>query len=362
MKVVVVLPRKYMDYLDEELALVKTVYSEIVDYIVVKNTNPKTYLSSDKLEKLRELDFEKLVVLDKLKPSQFVNIAREIRRDVVDRILLILEIFANHAGSREALLQIELARLKHMLPLVKEAIRYAKLGEMHGFLGAGRYGYEKYYTMLKKREARIRREIERLRETRSIRRKSRIEAGLPHVAIVGYTCAGKTSLFNLLTGLSKPVGPEPFTTITPKSYRVVYRDLSFILTDTVGFIRDIPPEIIESFYATLEEVSDADLIINIVDASKRINDIVLEIETGREIMRKIGVHNKPIIYVLNKIDLVPSIDKVVEAVVEKTQIDREAVITISCSKKINIEKLLDRIYNSLKGVASGAVSTESVRT
>lgn len=362
MKVVVVLPRKYMDYLDEELALVKTVYSEIVDYIVVKNTNPKTYLSSDKLEKLRELDFEKLVVLDKLKPSQFVNIAREIRRDVVDRILLILEIFANHAGSREALLQIELARLKHMLPLVKEAIRYAKLGEMHGFLGAGRYGYEKYYTMLKKREARIRREIERLRETRSIRRKSRIEAGLPHVAIVGYTCAGKTSLFNLLTGLSKPVGPEPFTTITPKSYRVVYRDLSFILTDTVGFIRDIPPEIIESFYATLEEVSDADLIINIVDASKRINDIVLEIETGREIMRKIGVHNKPIIYVLNKIDLVPSIDKVVEAVVEKTQIDREAVITISCSKKINIEKLLDRIYNSLKGVTSGAVSTESIRT
>jgi GTP-binding protein HflX len=348
LRVVVVVPRRYLDYLDEELALVKTVYESIVDYIVAGGSNPRTYLSRDKLIKVRGLDFDKLVVLDRLKPSQFVNIAREIKRDVVDRILLILEIFASHAGSREALLQVELARLKHMLPLVKEAIRYAKLGELHGFLGAGRYGYEKYYTMLKRREARIRREIEKLRETRSIRRKARVEAGFPHVAIVGYTCAGKTSLFNLLTGLSKPVGPEPFTTITPKSYRVVYRDLGFIVTDTVGFIRDIPPEIIDSFYATLEEAAEADVIIDIVDASKRVSDVLREIETSREVLWKIGVYNKPVIYALNKIDRVDSVDSVVYSIVKHTGISEGDIVPISCLKRVNIDKLLEKIYSVLK--------------
>ncbi|MEM4490697.1 MAG: GTPase HflX, partial [Desulfurococcaceae archaeon] len=206
MKTFVLIPRKYVDFVDEELALVKTIYGSIVDYIIVKNTNSKTYLSKDKIEKIKSRDFDKLVVMDKLKPSQFINLARELKRDIADRIMVILEIFANHAGSREALLQIELARLRYTLPLIKEAIRYAKLGELHGFLGAGRYGYEKYYTMLKKREARVRRELEKLRLIRGIRRKARVEAGLPHVVIVGYTCAGKTSLFNTLTGLSKPVG------------------------------------------------------------------------------------------------------------------------------------------------------------
>ncbi|MEM4582607.1 MAG: GTPase, partial [Desulfurococcaceae archaeon] len=276
MKTFVLIPRKYVDFVDEELALVKTIYGSIVDYIIVKNTNSKTYLSKDKIEKIKSRDFDKLVVMDKLKPSQFINLARELKRDIADRIMVILEIFANHAGSREALLQIELARLRYTLPLIKEAIRYAKLGELHGFLGAGRYGYEKYYTMLKKREARVRRELEKLRLIRGIRRKARVEAGLPHVVIVGYTCAGKTSLFNTLTGLSKPVGPEPFTTLSPKSYRVNYRDVDFIVTDTVGFIRDIPPEVIESFYATLEEVSEADIVVNVVDASKKLSEVISE--------------------------------------------------------------------------------------
>jgi GTP-binding protein HflX len=348
LSVVVVIPRKYLAHLEEELALVKTVYKSIVDYIVVNRVSSKTYLSEDKLSKIKGLEFDKLVIMDRLKPSQLVNIAREIKREVVDRIMLILEIFANHAGSREALLQIELARLRYILPLVKEAIRYAKLGELHGFLGAGRYGYEKYYTMLKKREARVRREIEKLRETRSIRRKARVEAGFPHVAIVGYTCAGKTSLFNVMTGLNKPVGPEPFTTITPKSYRVEYKGLSFIVTDTVGFIRDIPPEIIESFYATLEEAAEADVIIDVVDASKRPSDVLREIETAREILRKIGVHGKPIIYALNKIDKVSSLGEVVESVVKAAGVDEDHVIPISCTLKINIDKLLEKVYDAIK--------------
>lgn len=348
MGVFVVVPRKYEKFIDEELSLVKTIYGDIAGFKVVKGSNPRTYLSSNTIEELNKKDFEKLVVMDALKPSQLVNLARSLKRDVVDRIMVILEIFASHAGSREAQLQIELARLKHTLPLVKEAIRYAKLGELHGFLGAGRYGYERYYLMLKRREARVRREIQRLREIRSVRRKARLEAGYPHVAIVGYTCAGKTSLFNVITGLSKPVGPEPFTTLTPKAYKVNYKDLDFILVDTVGFIRDIPPEIIEAFYATLEEVAEAELIINVVDASKPLEEIKNEISTCNSILDKIGARNIPVIYALNKIDVIDreNLGRAVKFIREFAS--NKEVIPISCKIRENINLLLEEVYKTLK--------------
>lgn len=347
MEVFVVIPKKYAPFIEEELALVRTVYSRVSGYIVVRNTSQKTYLSSEKISKLKVEDFDRLIVMDKLKPSQYVNLIRELRREVIDRILIILEIFAIHAGSREALLQVELARLKHVIPLIREGIRYAKLGELHGFLGSGRYGYEKYYLMLKRREARVKRELERLRDIRSIRRRARLEAGFPHVAIVGYTCAGKTSLFNAITGLSKPVGPEPFTTITPKACRVKYRDLSFILIDTVGFIRDIPPEVVESFYATLEEVADSDVVLNVVDASRALSEIITEVETCRDILRRIGLQSRPVIYVLNKIDKIASWGDRVEAVIKSLPVGGD-IVPVSCTKRVNIDLLLEKIYERLK--------------
>lgn len=357
MKVYVIIPRKYEKFVDEELALVKTIYSEVVGYEVVKGSNAKTYISSESISKLKQLEFDKLIIMDKLKPSQIVNIARELRREVSDRILTILEIFAIHAGSKEAQLQVELARLRYMLPLVREAIRYAKLGELHGFLGAGRYGYEKYYLMLKKREAKVRREIEKLREVRSIRRKSREEAGYPHVVIIGYTGAGKTTLFNTITGLSKPVGPGPFTTITPKSHRVSHGEVDFILTDTVGFIRDIPPEIIEAFYATLEEVVEADLIINVVDISKPLEEVENEIKTCSEVLEKLGVKDKAIVYAFNKID---KLGDSYLAVVEKARTfikSSSTVVPISCIKKINIDVLLDKIAEELRKHGNGEIKS-----
>jgi GTP-binding protein HflX len=346
-RVYVVIPKKYSRFLEEELALVRTIYRDILGYEVVGGRNHKTYLSTEKIKKLRELHFDKLIIMDRLKPSQLINLVREIRREVVDRVLLILEIFATHAGSREALLQIELAKLKYTLPLVKEAIRYAKLGELHGFLGAGRYGYEKYYLLLKKKEARLRRETENLRVVREVHRKARRDLGLPHVVIVGYTCAGKTSLFNAITRLMRPVGPEPFTTLTPKAFRVNYKDVSFILIDTVGFIRDIPPEIIESFYATLEEVVESDLIVNIIDISKPFHSIIEEISTGREILRRIGAQGKPVIYVLNKIDKIAFNNATLLEEISKYIGDNEVVIPVSCTKGINIDLLLEKIYMKL---------------
>jgi len=346
-RVAVAVPRKYWAYVEEELSLVKTIYRDVACVIKVGKPSPKAYLSRDKVESLKDCEFEKLIVMDRLKPSQIVNLMRELKKDVEDRVILILEVFAEHAGSREAQMQIELARLKHYIPLVREAIRYAKIGELHGFLGAGRYGYEKYYLMLKKREARVRRELEKLRSIRSVRRKSRTEAGLPHVAITGYTCAGKTSLFNAITGLNKPVGPEPFTTLTPKSSRVEYNGFRFILTDTVGFIRDLPPEVIEAFYATLEEVSDADLVVNVIDASKHINRIMEELETTRQILSRIGVQGKPVIVALNKIDLLSDYTGVLGEV-SKVLGSSERIVPVSSLKRINIDLLVNEILEALE--------------
>ncbi len=346
-KVLVFIPSKYRYYVEEELSLVKTIYKEIVDTIIIRKPNPKYYIPYNKINHLREEDIDKIVIMDQLKPSQTINIARETGKEVIDRVLLILEIFSQHAGSLEARLQIELAQLKHRLPLIKEAIRYAKLGELHGFLGAGRYGYEKYYTMLRMKEARIRKKIEKIRRTRLIHRKRRTKLGFPHIAIIGYTCAGKTTLFNRLTKLKKPVGPEPFTTLSPKSAKIYLDGIDAIVTDTVGFIRDLPHEIIEAFYATLEEIVDSDIIIHIVDASKSLKQVYNDLYEARKILSRLGVHGKYVVVAMNKIDQVDRFDELSEFVKRHRQIN-EIYIPVSALKGINIDLLKQVISDILR--------------
>jgi len=351
-RVFVVIPSKYKCFYNEEISLVKTIYSNIIGEVFVRKPNPRHYVPRDKIEYLKEEDLDKIIIMDRLRPSQLVNLTRETGKEIIDRVLLILQIFEHHAGSIEAKLQIELARLKHQLPLVKEAIRYAKLGELHGFLGAGRYGYERYYTMLRMKEARIRRKLEEVRKTRMVRRMRRIKMGYPHIAIIGYTCAGKTTLFNKLTANSKPVGPEPFTTLSPKSSRIELDGVSAIVTDTVGFIRDLPHEIIEAFYATLEEVSYADIILHVIDSSKPLNYIYKNLAEARRILSHIGVQGKPSILVLNKIDLLDGYRDVLEQV-KGVKEDNEVVIPVSAEKNVNIEQLKKVLADMLKGRSLG---------
>ncbi len=352
----VFIPHKYRGHLEEELALVRTVYTEIDDIIYVRRPNPKYYIPMNRLEYIKNTESE-IIVLDRLRPVQKINLLRTTGKEPVDRIDLILEIFALHAGSKEAKMQIELARLKHRLPIIKEAIRRAKLGELHGFLGSGRYGYEKYYRMAKEREARIRRELHKLSKTREIRRKKRIKYGLPHVSIVGYTCSGKTTLFNTLTGYNKPVGPEPFTTLNPKTGSFFFNGKKFIVIDTVGFIRDLPPEIIDAFYATLEEIVYSDIIINVIDISKGIDEALKELRETRKILLGLGIHGKPVIIALNKIDLIDPQDLTgILRKLNKLLEPSEIPIMISARTGYNIE-LLKRLIND---ISSGDLNAENI--
>lgn len=349
-KVVVAIPKKYSNFMDEEVSLVKAIYNHSdIDVIVVKGGNSKTYLSRDVVKKLKESGARELVVMDLLKPRQYFNLLKELRANVLDRMHIILEIFVQHAGSREAQIQIELAKLRYELSIIKEAVRRAKMGELHGYLGGGEYGYEKYYTMAVRRVARLRREIEHLRKLREIRRRNRERLGYPHVAIVGYTCAGKTTLFNYITKNYKPVGPEPFTTLNPKASSACYNGVKLVFIDTVGFIRDLPPQLIEAFYATLEEIVYSDAIIVTVDASKRLSEVEASITSTNNLLESIGAHGKRAVIALNKIDLVTSnrVNEILEFLGSKLKLDLNNVVPISAAKGLNIGRLVEKVIEVL---------------
>lgn len=345
----------------EARALLETAGYHVAGVVRYRRVSPSKLLSDAKLEEvaekareLRGLDYARIIVYDDVRPRDYFRIYRKAGVQVLDRTLLILEIFALHAGSREAKLQIELARLRHELPLVREAIRLAKLRELPGFLGPGGYAVDAYYRYMVSRIARIRAELRELRRRRELERAKRRSAGLPHVAIVGYASAGKTSLFNAITGLRKPVGPEYFTTISPKVRAVSFNGARAVFIDTVGFIMRIPPEIIEAFHSTLEEAARADVILYVVDASEPDTVILEKLREGVRTLRRIGVIDKPMVIAVNKVDLLEGGEaehkrELVASAVQTIYPALEASIPVSAKTGKGLGELLCSIATLLKG-------------
>ncbi len=263
-----------------------------------------------KLEELKDLvkklGAKKVIFYQSLKPAQVYRLEKELGVEVSDRIQLVLEIFARRAGSREAKLQIELARLRYELPLIRERIRLAKLGELPGFHGGGRYDFDAFYRHAVMKMARIRRELSKLRERKKLHRERRARYGYPIVAITGYTCAGKTTLFNALTSETKLVDDKPFATLSTYIRRVNVYGIPVLVMDTIGFIQDLPPFLIDAFYATLEDLVYSTLILLVIDAAESLSEIERKVDTCLDVFAEIGAISKPIIGVLNKIDLVPT--------------------------------------------------------
>lgn len=310
-------------------------------YQNIKALNRRTIIGTGKLEEIKgfvkENGIDVLVVDFKLTGSQLKNLSDELGVKVLDRILLIIDIFACNAKSNEGKIEVKLAQNKYLL---------TRLSSMQGsqgrFGGAGvgmrGPGETKLELDRRKLEAEIltlKKEIEKIKNARTVNRNARIKAGIKSVVIGGYTNAGKSSLFNLLTRDEIYVKDKLFATLETTSRRMFLGENKYcILTDTVGFISKLPHELVESFASTLEEIKDADLILHVVDVSDK--NYKRNIEITNEILDDIHATKKRII-VLNKTDLLSGPIEV-----------RENEIPFSVKKKYNLEKLKELIKKSLE--------------
>lgn len=310
----------------------------------LKKINPTFYMGSGKIEELQDLiektNAEIIVFNNELSASQIKNIEEEVKCNVIDRTALILDIFANRAKTREAKLQVEVARLQYELPRLIGANE--NLGRQSGGVGtknrgAGETKLELDRRRIEDRIASLNKELEILKYQRNTQKNKRKKSNIPNVALVGYTNAGKSSVMNVLVENfinkeDKKVFEKNMLFATLETYVrniKLHNNKSFLLYDTVGFVGDLPHNLVKAFRSTLEEVCDADLLVHIIDISNP--NYKNQIDVTNETLSQIGADNIPMIYVYNKIDLI-DLDK----------LDNNKIL-ISAKRDIGIDRLIESI-------------------
>ncbi|MEX5301040.1 GTPase HflX [Kocuria sabuli] len=340
--------------LRELAALAETAGSEVLDGIVQRRLkpDPATFLGSGKAKELRDIvastGADTVVVDSELAPSQRRGLEDVVKVKVIDRTALILDIFAQHAKSKEGKAQVEFAQLEYLLPrlrgwgesLSRQAGGRAAAGEGIGSRGPGETKIELDRRRIRTRMAKLRREIAAMKPARETKRLNRRRNSVPSVAIAGYTNAGKSSLLNRLTDAGVLVENALFATLDPTVRRTQTPDgIGYTLSDTVGFVRSLPTQLVEAFRSTLEEVADADLILHVVDASHP--DPEGQIRAVRQVFTDIDAQNIPEIIVLNKVDAADPF------VVERIRQRERSVVVVSARTGEGLEALRERISESI---------------
>jgi GTP-binding protein HflX len=298
---------------DEELAeikeLARTAGVEPVGFVVQHRARPaqRTYVGKGKIEELKERfkesDAESVIVDGELDPSQQRYLENALNTRVVDRTQLILDIFAQHATSAEGKLQVELAQLDYNLPRMRGMWQHLeRLGGGVGTRGPGESQLESDRRMARQRINQLRRKLKDLGKQRATRRKERTRSETPTVALAGYTNVGKSTLLNALTGSDVSVEDQLFHTLDPTTRGFEYDGRRYLITDTVGFIRRLPTQLVEGFASTLEETLNADIVLHVVDASAEDDEQDRQREAVDDVLHEIGAMDIPVEVVLNKID------------------------------------------------------------
>ena len=290
--------------------LAKAAGYNVVGIITQKRVVKSEYgIGVGKAEEVRDIvsknGSKTLIIDEELTSSQALRLATVTRVEIVDRDRLILNIFASRAGTTEAKLQVQLAELKYELPRVRDAVRHSTAGERAGYMGMGELLVDVKFKALKKRMTFVKEKLEKAQANRKLQRTERKKLGLPFVSLAGYTSSGKTTLFNKLAGESREESPSLFTTLTTTMRAVSFAEerKRVMLSDTVGFISRVPTYMFESFKSTLEELTYADLVLLLVDASEERESAEIKLNSCRDILNQLGVDPKKILLVLNKIDL-----------------------------------------------------------
>jgi GTP-binding protein HflX len=299
------------DELAEMRELLRTAGVEPVGELLQRRPapDPRTYVGKGKLVELKQAvagsDAESLVVDDDLDPGQQRRLEDELKLRVVDRTQLILDIFAQHATSAEGKLQVELAQLEYNLPRMRGMWQHLeRLGGGIGTRGPGESQLETDRRLARRRIGQLRRRLKELERRRHTQRKARRRGETPVVALAGYTNTGKSTLLNALTEASVSVDDRLFETLDPTTRGFAHEGRRYLVTDTVGFIRRLPHQLVEGFAATLEETLTSDLVLHVADASasdEHLDDTIAAVES---VLGEIGGSELPVELVLNKIDAV----------------------------------------------------------
>jgi GTP-binding protein HflX len=333
--------------LDELGGLAEAAGAEVVLRVLQERPkpDPSTFLGSGKVATLAASSAERgadVVVFDnELTPAQLRQIEEEVGRKIIDRTQLILDIFARRARTREGKLQVELAQLKYLLPrLVGAGAALSRLGGGIGTRGPGETKLETDRRRIRSRIHAISADIDRVRLRRTQLRERRHKASVPTVALVGYTNAGKTTLFNVLTGANAEVSNALFVTLDPLVRKVGLADSrELLLSDTVGFIDRLPHALVAAFHATLEEVADADLILHVIDAAA--TDRERRMAAVGQVLEEIGAVDVPLVEVYNKCDQLTADER------RRLQDQEPAALCISALRRDGLDELIDTMASRL---------------
>ncbi len=334
---------EFKERADEIVSLSKTCGYNVQKVFSHRRVYPKFFIGRGKLGEIKEYisrDSIDLVVFESfLNSRQILNLEEELKIPVIDKFDLILNVFEKHAKTREAKLQIELARLKRKIPYIKLSLGRKVKAEHPGFGSSGEYIINSTIKEIKKRISRIEKELKEFENRVEMYEKRRKEIGKV-VSLVGYTNVGKTSLLNVLTGSNKEAKDELFTTLSTKTSKLKARENVFI-NDTIGFIRNLPHELIYAFRATLKDILYSDMILLVFDASDSFKEFLRKKKVCEDTLIRIGADKIPYLYVLNKIDISNE-----NNIAEKEKILGKC-IKVSAKEKIGIDELKDEIIRRL---------------
>jgi GTP-binding protein HflX len=348
------------DSISEIIQLAETLGYTILKEFIQHRANPDVnyFIGCGKVDEIKDFfndteeSIDLVIVNGELKPSQWFALEKKFETNVYDRIRLILAIFEEHAERREALLQVKLAQLQYERPYVRELIHRAKAGEHPGLMAGGEYQVDDYYEMIKRQTKKIREDLQKIRENRELQRQTRSKSGFYSVSLAGYTNAGKSSLMNLLSGEKVKVEEQLFSTLSTTTRSITAKNkekkIPILLTDTVGFIENLPACIIDAFHSTLEEIELADVVVLVVDGSEVKEVVEKKLRVSINELRNIGV-GASIIIALNKIDLIDnkSLESLREYLEDTGILEDHSVVDISVKEQKNIDELLQTIYDSL---------------
>lgn len=362
--------RKVYEYLDELAFLAETAGAVGVITFVqrVDKPNPKTYIGSGKLEEIKafitENDIKLVIFDDELTPSQLRNIERELECRILDRTNLILDIFAQRAKTAYAKTQVELAQYQYLLPrLTRMWTHLERQRGGIGMRGPGESQIETDRRIILDKISRLKEQLRKIDKQMASQRGNR--GSLVRISLVGYTNVGKSTLMNLLAKSEVFAENKLFATLDTTVRKVVIENVPFLLSDTVGFIRKLPHQLVESFKSTLDEVREADILMHVVDISHP--NFEEQIKVVRETLEEIGAKNKPTFLVFNKIDVykyIPqdefdlgekqrenySLDELKNSWINK---ENSPCIFISAKEKVQIDKLRNDIYKMVAEIHAG---------